>query len=121
MEPPGTKPLIGVVGPCGAGKSTLIRGLEAHGYICRHIAQEHSYVPTMWQKIAHPDVLIFLDASFPISTVRRNLVWLKSDHDEQERRLSHARRNAGLLIDTDNLTPEQVLRMTLEYLAGLKW
>ena len=116
MEPPGKQPLIGVVGPCGSGKSTLIAGLEKHGYRCRHIAQEHSYAPAMWQKISHPDLLIFLDASFPVSTGRRKLIWQKQDHDEQLRRLAHARQHASLLIDTDNLTPEQVLQTALAYL-----
>jgi cytidylate kinase len=116
MEPPSTRSLIGVVGPCGSGKSTLIAGLERQGYSCRHIAQEHSYVQTMWQKIAKPDLLIFLDASFPVSTARRRLTWQKSDHDEQYRRLAHARRHAQVVIDTDNLSPEQVLQKALEYL-----
>jgi cytidylate kinase len=116
MELSGTKPLIGVVGPCGSGKSTLIRGLESYGYACRHIAQEHSHVPSMWQKITHPDVLIFLDASFRISTARRNLNWQKSDHDEQERRLSHARQHAHLIIGTDDLTVEQVLQQAMDFL-----
>jgi cytidylate kinase len=117
MEPPSTRPLIGVVGPCGSGKSTLIAGLEKYGYKCRHIAQEHSYVQAMWQRITKPDVLIFLDASFPVSTARRNLNWQKKDHDEQLRRLSHARENANLLIDTDDLTPEQVQQKALDYLT----
>src|SRR5215213_11590469 len=123
MEPPGhrslihrTIPLVGVVGPCGSGKSTLIAGLEKHGYTCRHIAQEHSYVQAMWQIIAKPDILIFLDASFPISTVRRKLNWQQKDHDEQYRRLSHARQHADLVIDTDDLSPEEVLQKALEYL-----
>lgn len=116
MEPPGRKPLIGVVGPCGSGKSTLIAGLESLGYGCRHIAQEHSYVPAMWQKIARPDVLIFLDASFPVSTARRRLNWQRQDFDEQCRRLAHARQHAHLVIDTDPLTPEEVLQQALTYL-----
>lgn len=119
MEPPGTKPLVGVVGPCGSGKSTLIEGLERHGYTCRHIAQEHSYVPAMWQIISKPDVLIYLGASFPVSTMRRSLNWQEKDHHEQLRRLAHARQHAGLTIDTDELTPEQVLQKALEYLKDI--
>ncbi|HSL44207.1 MAG TPA: hypothetical protein VK897_12295 [Anaerolineales bacterium] len=118
MEPPSSKPLIGVVGPCGSGKSTLIGGLEKHGYKCRHIAQEHSHVQTMWQKISNPDILIFLDASFPVSTARRQLNWQKKEHDEQLRRLDHARQHAHLLIDTDSLSPEQVLQEVLDYLQS---
>ena len=125
MEPPGTKslirrtaPLVGVVGPCGSGKSTLIAGLEQHGYICRHIAQEHSYVPAMWQKITRPDTLIFLDASYAVSTARRKLTWQQKDHDEQYRRLAHARQHANIVIGTDNLTAGQVLQKALEYLQS---
>jgi deoxyadenosine/deoxycytidine kinase len=119
MEPPSTKSLIGVVGPCGSGKSTLVAGLTKYGYVCRHIAQEHSYVPAMWQKITKPDILIYLKASFPVSTRRRKLNWQKEDHDEQLRRLEHARQHANLLIDTDDLTPEQVLQKALDYLKEI--
>lgn len=118
MEPPSHRSLIGVVGPCGAGKSTLITGLERHGYACRHIAQEHSYVQAMWQRITKPDILIFLDASFPVSTERRKLNWQKTDHEEQYRRLAHARQHANVVIDTDALTPEQVLQKALDYLES---
>ena len=116
MEPPSKSPLIGVVGPCGSGKSTLIAGLEKHGYACRHIAQEHSYVPAMWQIITKPDILIFLQASFPVSTARRKLNWQVKDYEEQSRRLSHARAHAHIIIDTDNLTPDQVLQTALDHL-----
>jgi RNase adaptor protein for sRNA GlmZ degradation len=116
MSEPPSKPLVGVVGPCGSGKSTLIAKLETHGYSCRHIAQEHSYVKDMWLRITHPDVLIFLYASFPVSTARRKLNWLERDHAEQERRLSHARQHADLFVDTDSLTPEQVLDLVLAFL-----
>lgn len=70
----------------------------------------------MWQKIAKPDFLIFLDVSFPVSTVRRKLNWQQKDYDEQLRRLTHARQHANLLIETDGLTPEQVLQKALGYL-----
>ncbi len=110
------KPLVGVVGPCGSGKSTLIAGLEARGYACRHIAQEHSYVKDMWKRLSNPDVLIYLGASFPVSTARRDLNWLERDHAEQERRLSHAHQHADLVVDTDTLTPAQVLERVLAFL-----
>ena len=110
--------LIGIVGPCGAGKSTLIQGLEARGYRCRHIAQEHSYVPHMWQRITNPDLLIYLHASFAVCTARRRLTWLESDYSEQLRRLQHARQHADLIIDTDHQTPAQVLEMAVLFLAS---
>ena len=125
MEPPShrslihTAPLVGVVGPCGSGKSTLVAGLAKYGYTCRHIAQEHSYVQAMWQKITRPDVLIYLHASFDVSSARRKLDWQKNDHDEQLRRLDHARQNANLWIDTDRITPEQVLQKALAYLKEI--
>jgi thymidylate kinase len=73
----------------------------------------------MWQIITKPDVLIYLNASFPVSTARSQLNWQKKDHDEQIRRLDHARQHANLLIDTDDLIPEQVLQTTLNYLKEI--
>ena len=115
-EPPSNTLLIGVVGPCGAGKSTLTEGLEKKGYTCRHIAQEHSYVPAMWQIITKPGILIYLNASFPTSTARTKLNWQEKDYTEQLHRLSHAREHANIIIDTDELTPEQVLQKVLDFL-----
>ena len=108
--------LIGVVGPCGSGKSTLIAGLEKHGYKCRHIAQEHSYVKHMWQVITKPDILIFLHSSFMNSTQRRKLNWSVEDYEEQLRRLSHAHEHAHLVINTDPLSSEEVLAHALIFL-----
>ena len=117
MDEPGSKRfLIGIVGPCGAGKSTLIAGLEREGFHCRHIAQEHSYVPSMWQKITNPDLLIFLNSSFEVSTHRRRLNWNEADYAEQQNRLAHARQHADLLIETDALTPAEVLARVMEFL-----
>jgi guanylate kinase len=110
--------LIGVVGPCGAGKSTLIEALDALGYSTRHIAQEHSYVKDMWKRITNPDVLIFLQVSYPVSQKRRHMNWIKSEYDEQQRRLSHAREHANFYIDTDNLSIEEVLEQVLTFLKA---
>jgi deoxyadenosine/deoxycytidine kinase len=108
---------IGVVGPCGAGKSTLVNALAQHGYYARHIAQEHSYVPTMWKRIVDPDILIYLDASFLVSTERRKLDWRLDEYEEQLSRLHDAREHAELYINTDLLTPEQVLERVLSFIT----
>ncbi|RPI33310.1 MAG: hypothetical protein EHM70_06410 [Chloroflexota bacterium] len=108
---------IGVVGPCAAGKSTLIAGLAKHGYAARHIAQEHSYVPSMWQRLVDPEVLIFLDVSYNLTLVRRKLDWSVDEYAEQQRRLEHARRHATLYVNTDNLSIEQVLDTVLAFLT----
>jgi cytidylate kinase len=115
-EPPSKNLLIGVVGPCGSGKSTLIAGLSQYGCACRHIAQEHSYVQAMWQIITKPNLLIYLHASFQNSTARRKLNWKERDYIEQLRRLAHAREHANIIIDTDDLTPEQVLQQALDFI-----
>jgi guanylate kinase len=116
LEPPGSKSLlIGIVGPCTSGKSTLITGLTALGYRTRHIAQEHSYVKDMWQRLTNPDILIFLDVSYSTSCLRRTLDWSEADWQEQQRRLSHAREHADLYLDTDGLSADDVLRKVLEF------
>ena len=116
-EPPSTPvPLIGIVGPCASGKSTLIAGLTRLGYRTRHIAQEHSYVKDMWQRLTNPDILIFLDVAYPTTCQRRKLDWTESDWQEQQHRLSHARAHADLYLDTDKLVAEEVLNKVIEFI-----
>jgi cytidylate kinase len=107
---------IGVVGPCASGKSTLIAGLQAHGHWGKHIAQEHSYVANMWSRITHPDLLIYLDVSYPVSQQRRNMDWTEQEFEEQIRRLKDAREKADFYLNTDNLSVEQVLEEVLAFL-----
>jgi cytidylate kinase len=114
-KPPGTsQPLIGVVGPCASGKSTLIAGLTKLGYHTRHIAQEHSYVKDMWLRLTNPDVLVFLDASYTTTIQRRQLDWSEANWQEQQHRLRHARENADIYVETDKLSAEQVLERVVE-------
>jgi thymidylate kinase len=101
-------PLIGIVGVCASGKSTLIRQLELWGFHCRHIAQEHSYVADMWQRLTNPDILVFLDVSYEKTLERKKLNWTREEFETQLERLDHARQKADILVDTDPLTSEEV-------------
>ena len=122
MKPPDNKTdrLIGIVGVCASGKSTLIEGLTARGYKARHIAQEHSYVKDMWRRITNPDILIFLDTSFEKASNRRKMDWTMEDYLEQQRRVSHARENADFYLDTTLLTAESVIDQVLAFLENKK-
>ena len=86
------------------------------GINARHIAQEHSYVGAMWQKITHPDFLIFLDASYAETIRRRKLDWTMEEYQEQHRRLAHARQMADLYIFTDPLKPAEICQIVLDFL-----
>ena len=112
------RPLIGIVGPCGAGKSTLTEALASLGYTTRHIAQEHSYVKDMWKRITNPDLLVFLDVSYPVSQQRRPMNWTEADYQEQLRRLSHAREGANLVVETDDLNADDVLEKVLDFIKA---
>lgn len=108
---------VGIVGPCSAGKSTLVQGLKQHGYAdARPISQEHSYVPYMWQRITNPDVLIYLDVSYENAQKRRFLNWTIDEYNEQLRRLEHARQHAHLFVDTNPLNAGEVLDVVLRFL-----
>ena len=110
---------IAIVGPCGAGKSTLADGLTARHFDARQIAQEHSYVPNMWQLVSKPDVLIYLDASFESCNHRKQLDWGPKDHTEQIHRLRHAREHCEIYIPTDGLTPQEILLSALKALEAM--
>ncbi len=110
--------IIGVVGPCGAGKSSLVAGLQARGFKVRHIAQEHSYVPDMWMRITNPDILIYLDVSYENTVIRRKLDWTVEEYAEQLRRLIHARQHADLALDTNPLNRPQVLDTVISFIES---
>jgi thymidylate kinase len=110
---------IGLVGVCGAGKTTLITGLKPYYKNVRQIAQEHSYVPDMWQRLVKPDVLIFLQASYPITLQRKSFTWTEKEYQAQKYRLRHAFKHADIHIDTDNISSDEILRIVLKYIEEL--
>lgn len=110
--------IIGVVGPCGAGKSSLVASLKARGFTARHIAQEHSYVADMWKRLTNPDILIFLEVSYENTILRRKLDWTSGEYTEQLRRLRHARQYADLVIDTNQLTLAQVIETAIAFIQN---
>ncbi len=113
-------PLIKVVGPCAAGKTTLTDRLRALGYNARQIAQEHSDVPDMWRRIDPPDILIFLDARDETLLRRRPSRTLAVMLPRERQRLAHARAHADLIVETDDLTPEEVLTRVVVFLRARK-
>jgi molybdopterin-guanine dinucleotide biosynthesis protein len=113
----GRMPLIGFVGVCASGKTTLVRRLEARGYRCRHIAQEHSYVPTMWLQLTHPDHLIYLAVDYSTTLQRKHLDWTLEEYEEQLRRLRHAHDHADLIVDTSAQSLDETLELIVNQLT----
>jgi len=112
---------VALVGPCASGKSTLVRALSAAGYDARQPAQEHSYVPDMWQKLTRPDILIYLDIDYEHTIARRpHSGGGPTRLQTQRQRLAHARRRCDFYLDTSDLTPDQVQAHVLAFLEGLK-
>src|SRR5215207_11090207 len=97
-----------VVGPCAAGKSTLVNALRALGYDAHVSGQEHSEIATLWQR-SQPDVLIALDVDITAVRDRRGGPWPEWLHDLQVRRLTAASQAADLVIDTTMLSAETVV------------
>src|SRR5215211_5455481 len=99
---------IVVVGPCAAGKSTLVSALRGLGYDAHVSGQEHSEIATLWQH-SQPDVLIALEVEIGAVRARRGGSWPEWLHDVQVRRLAAASRAANLAIDTSMLSPQTIV------------
>jgi guanylate kinase len=110
---------VGIVGPCAAGKSTLVSALSKRGYEAKHIAQDHSFVDDMWQRLTNPRVLIYLSVSYSTTLARRNMNWTRNEYAEQLRRLAHAHAHADYILETDDLTPDEVLEFVVSYLHSV--
>lgn len=74
-------------------------------------------MPAMWQRLTHPDILIYLDVSMAEAARREGLDnpspwWI----EEREVRLAHARQHCDFYLDTTNLSPQEVINHILDYL-----
>jgi hypothetical protein len=109
---------IKVVGPCASGKSTLANRLKELGYDAGSAAQDHSYVPDMWQRLNPPDVLIYLDVTLAGAKDRGRTEsgWDQAYLDVQRHRLRHARAHCDLYLPTDGLEEDEILARVLDFL-----
>jgi hypothetical protein len=111
-------PRLTVVGPDAAGKSELVGRLRALGYNAGSCAQEHSYVPDMWRRLARPDFLIYVDARLETIAQRRAIDWGQERLDELNARLAHARAHCDFYLATDDLEAPKVVEQVCAALAA---
>jgi hypothetical protein len=107
---------VAVVGVCATGKSLLVKALVDSGYDAHECAQEHSYVPTMWKRLCHPDILIYLDADVSALRSRTFSEWSARDLRVQRHRLRHARVHCDLHLHTDAISVEEVRERVLGFI-----
>ena len=113
---------IKIVGPCASGKSVLSARLRELGYEALSSAQDHSFVPDMWQRLSPPDLLIYVDVTLEAAQGRDRLGmgWSQSYLDEQHRRLRHARAHCDLYLPTQDLSEEEVLAEVVSFLEAVR-
>ncbi len=109
---------IVVVGPCAAGKTTLVNGLRARGFAAaRLVAQEHTVIRDLWALRGRPDALVFLDAQVATMNRRQGRTdWTEEDRGELLERLERARQACDLYLPTDVLTIAEVLDAVIRFL-----
>lgn len=105
-----------VVGVCGSGKTELVRRLRHHGYQARVVAQEHSFVRTLWRHQGVPDHVIVLTARPETVAERGRTTVTATILTAQVARLTDAERVATLVVATDDLSPSEVAAFVLERL-----
>lgn len=73
----------------------------------------------MWKLLVNPDILIYLSASYETTLNRKNLNWTLAEYQEQIRRLDDAFQNAHIHINTDELTPAELVEETEKQIRSL--
>jgi len=112
-----SSPGLILVGVCAAGKSTVASLLKAQGVLAHAVAQEHSLVPTLFQKPNHR--VVYLAARWETVHRRRQMSWHRVNFLVERERLRQARRQAGLVVHTDGLTADEVAQIILRWFIRL--
>jgi nicotinamide riboside kinase len=118
-KPSGEGPRVTIVGPCAAGKTTLVARLRERGLDAHAVAQEHSGVSYLWQ-LADPDLLVFLDVDLATTAIRRQREWPAALYETQHERLAHARQHADLYLDSSALDADAVAEQVAAFVDSRK-
>jgi hypothetical protein len=82
--------------------------LRRWGYDAFIVGQEHSVIKDLWRHQS-PDALIYLHADYESIQQRRGRAWPRWIYDLQANRLSDARGNATVVIDTSQASIHETL------------
>ncbi|MCL5983025.1 MAG: hypothetical protein M1571_11065 [Firmicutes bacterium] len=113
MSEEGNPRIIGVVGNCVAGKTTLVNSLKRCGFNAVNIAQEHSSVQRLWRR-RNPTFLVCLSCTLETAKKRRSIYWGQERLDNQWQRLADARQHCDLFLATDDLSIADVLETVVQ-------
>ncbi len=96
-----------LVGVCAAGKTTAKDGLKSSGIPARSVAQEHSMVKQLYRQ-GGMGLVVLLVASWETVHHRRQLAWNPDFYRTEWMRLQEARKEARLILHTDELSRKEV-------------
>jgi len=101
-----------VIGPCAAGKTTLVSRLIEEGISAVSPAQEHTLIPDLYRHRGE-GMVVYLDVSFEEAARRRDIDWGPERLQEQKDFMDSSRRAADVYILTDDLSPDEIAERVL--------
>lgn len=116
--PRSASPRVVVVGTCASGKSSLAATLKAAGIQAMAVSQEHSGVRELWDRTSPTHVILLETDVETIRSRRGDPAWPVWLFEEQSARLASARAHATLVIDTRNLSKDEVVAVALSHVTS---